>query len=725
MTTTTITKYMLDYALKREYPNPEDKFEETFEYKIKFKGKNSMIIGNPEGMSIEHIIKKSNDSSNIDIEKDNIVVLGNIIGSTFSKNPLLTQDYGEDDSDKLKTYYSNIIKMKSHNNANIEFCNKDNVTFIMGNRELDLIKIKDLVELKSGNYGENTIEKYLQIRNVAEFKIESLKAFYPFWVKYYFKDSYTIPDNFKFIKRFKKIFKSIDAEMLLFTLYYESNINNDALLDELTLLAISYFYNMKTEIEKHRESTESEPSTISTLGEFTTILDKLDYLAFYVFQYFSTKNELYNLIKKADFILQLKVSNSYYLLSHGGITEDMFDKKSSDDNPIPNPISKINDFINSHYDKLTDSSKIKKKDNDKIIELHNKTKEEQAKYYNDLIKSKECKIDITEEIEFKALDDLNTKITDSYHYNLLLLNSLHRKIGAINEQLKPPGLTGGFVGQQKSKWSGFRNDVKDFKNDTIQEIEKYNSYLKNIVEKLLDEGVVDNTNNDDKPSKNLLLILMLAHSFNSRIFKTIYPSANLGNEKFKSKNYSVLINTVFDHRAKHNVPYRHVHQIIANSNNTAQTTEAIYDAIFFGTVIDCYETIVQARHHEKNYLISIDNSAIIKHYSYFDSVTCLYIEPNIKDIFNINQMAIKTQIQKRDLTFIIFQTLENIYKVLNHRIKEQKLTMKAKIKESLTKSTYFGNLICQSMNYYGINKANEIIFSESKIIPIKFRSYKF
>ena len=51
--------------------------------------------------------------------------------------------------------------------------------------------------------------------------------------------------------------------------------------------------------------------------------------------------------------------------------------------------------------------------------------------------------------------------------------------------------------------------------------------------------------------------------------------------------------------------------------------------------------------------------------------------------------------------------------------------MGAKIKESIIKTTGFGNLICPSMNYYGINKGGEIIFSESKIIPINFRSYKF
>ena len=85
-------KDLLAYAFKREYPNPEDKFEETFEYKIKFSGNNSIVIGNPEGMNIEKIIESAN--ININKDKDNIVVLGNIIGSTFSKNPLLTQDFG-------------------------------------------------------------------------------------------------------------------------------------------------------------------------------------------------------------------------------------------------------------------------------------------------------------------------------------------------------------------------------------------------------------------------------------------------------------------------------------------------------------------------------------------------------------------------------------------------------------------------------------------------------
>ena len=69
--------------------------------------------------------------------------------------------------------------------------------------------------------------------------------------------------------------------------------------------------------------------------------------------------------------------------------------------------------------------------------------------------------------------------------------------------------------------------------------------------------------------------------------------------------------------------------------------------------------------------------------------------------------------------------MENIYKVLNHKIKEQKITMGTKIKESKITTTSFGYLICPSMNYYGINKDNDIIFSESKIIPINFRIYTF
>ena len=314
------TKEMLEYALKREYP--DNKLEETdFEYKIKFSGKNSIVIGNPEGMNIEKIIESAN--INIDKDKDNIVVLGNIIGSTFSKNPLLTQDFGTDDKEKLKTYYRNIIEIKSYNDANIKFCNnkdKENVLFIMGNRELDLIKIKDLVKLKTGDYEKGEIDKYADNRNNATFEVESLKAFYPFWVKYYFKDSYTIPNEFKFIKRFKKIFKSIDAEMLLFTLFYELNDKKNKILDILTDLAISYFYKMGTIIEKYKRPSPPESleltgdSELDKFNSLPNILDKLDYLAYFVFNYFSTNNELYELLKKADFIVQLKVSNSHYLL---------------------------------------------------------------------------------------------------------------------------------------------------------------------------------------------------------------------------------------------------------------------------------------------------------------------------------------------------------------------------------------------------------------------------
>ena len=48
---------------------------------------------------------------------DNIIVLGNIIGSTFSKNPIIKIIPGDDDKNKLLIYYSDIIENKSYNDA--------------------------------------------------------------------------------------------------------------------------------------------------------------------------------------------------------------------------------------------------------------------------------------------------------------------------------------------------------------------------------------------------------------------------------------------------------------------------------------------------------------------------------------------------------------------------------------------------------------------------------
>ena len=86
----------------------------------------------------------------------------------------------------------------------------------------------------------------------------------------------------------------------------------------------------------------------------------------------------------------------------------------------------------------------------------------------------------------------------------------------------------------------------------------------------------------------------------------IYESLS-GSDKIKSKDYSVLINTIYDHRVKHNVMFKNVNQVIANSNNTAQTTEAIYDMVFYGTIIDCYETTKD----EGNYIISHRTEVIL------------------------------------------------------------------------------------------------------------------
>jgi len=708
------------YAYNKEYNKKIDledfkKLKNDFDTKIKFAEKNTIIIGNPEGLDIINIINSC--TGEIDSKKDNIVILGNIIDSSFSKNPQLSKDFGNDDVEKLFTYYRNIIEKKSYNDANIKFCNNENVTFIIGNREIDKIKIKDLVEL---DIDYNNIENYISNRETAVFKIVEINSFYPFWVKFYFKDSYKISKDFKFIRRFKKIFKAIDAEMLLFTLYYELNKdvkNSEELLKQLTNLAIVYFYNM----DKYKDAkidTKFKLLGDTEVDKFNSldIIDRLDYLAYYVFKYFytelSNKGNLYNLLKKAEFILTLKVSNKFYLLSHGGITRKMFIEKSEGNKPYC--IEKLESFISINKNILTDFNLISITYKD-IVKLHNTAKKNQIKYY-DSIYGKECNIIDDVEIDF---EEIETNIQNSTKYNLLLYYSLHRNIPEINKLLLEQ--QGGYKSQKQTKvFTGnilhdvLAEDLLDFNSKKQLEIDKYNKYLKKIIE----ETLIKSTDADNKPSNDLMLLLMMAHSFNTKIFNELLNQISLrisDVNSIKSKDCSVIINTIFDHRINHikeHIIFEDVQQIIANSNNTTQPSEAIYDFIFYGTLIDCYETIMK-RGNKHNYIISIDNTSIIKHYSNFDSYSCLIIAPDLKNILNKDFIAVKTLIQTSKYQNIpIYDTLGHIYYILNYKIREKYNKLKYKF-------------ICPRMNYYGIDDNKILVFSDSLIKHVEFHGYNF
>lgn len=704
------------YAYNKEYNEKiektvfEEKLKNDFNTKIKFAEKNTIIIGNPEGLNIKNIINSC--TKEIDLEKDNIVILGNIIDSSFSKNPQLSKDLGNDDVEKLFTYYRNIIEKKSYNDSNIDFCNKENVTFIIGNREIDKIKIKDLVEL---NIEYNTIDDYILNRETVVFKIEDISTFYPFWVKFYFKDSYKISKDFKFIRRFKKIFKAIDAEMLLFTIYYELNKNaknSEELLKELTNLAIIYFYKMKN-YESGKIDTKFKLLGDTEVDKFNSldIIDRLDYLAYCVFKYFykklSNEGNLYKLLNKAEFILTLKVSDKYYLLSHGGITRKMFIEKSKGTKPYC--IEKLESFIKKYKNTLTNISLIRKLDKD-IVKLHNTAKSNQIKYYDSIYGNGECNIINDIEIDF---EEIETNIQTSTHYNLLLYYSLTRNISGINKLLSEQQ-QGGYKSEKQTSYKGLINDLLVFDSKKQIEINQYNKHFKKIIE----DTLIKSTDDDNKPSNDLMLLLMMAHSFNTKIFNELLEQIETRISEvnsIKSKDCSVIINTIFDHRINHikeHVLFENVQQITANSNNTTQPSEAIYDYIFYGTLIDCYETIMTTG-NEHNYIISIDNTSIIKHYSKFDSYSCLIIAPDLKNILNKDFIAVKTLIQTSKYQNIpIYDTLGHIYYILNYKIRNKYNKLKYKF-------------ICPRMNYYGIDDNKILVFSDSKIKHVEFHGYNF
>jgi hypothetical protein len=713
-----VLAYMRDYGTQIEYAELEEKIKNNFEFKIKFDKKKTIVIGNPEGLDIVNIIKKS--GGNIDLDNDNIIVLGNITDSTFSKNPILEKEIGEDDQTKLQSYYKRIIENKSFNSANTEFCTKDNVLFIFGNREIDKIKIKQLVELESDNY--NSIDEYIEKKNKDKynFKIKNINSFYPFWVKYYFTDPYKIPTDYKFLRRFKKIFKAIDAEMLLFTIYYELNEKNAEILDELSKLAISYFYQITELVKPGKVKKPTELTGDDPTRKFINLetLEKLDYLAYFLFKYFyeqlSKEGNLYNLLLKGEFVFTLKVNDKYYIFSHGGIPRIMAKKIS---------VEKLELFTNKNTKILTDDTKIIKMNPSEIIALHNKAKEEQTKYFDTLYdKNATCDTKTDVIINFGQSNsniDINIDINE---YNMLLYHSINKDFKAINKIIKPSKpQVGGYISTKRAdKFLGY--ETYNFYDKPQEELSKYNDYLKQKVNKLLTETVVST---DDTPNNDLILLLCLAHQFNSDMFKNINTGSLQVSEKIKSKDYSVLINTIFDHRKSNNVLYTNVNQIIANSNNTAQTTEATYDSIFYGTIIDCYELhgnllgIPKKLNYKRNLIISVDNSSLIKIHSFFDSLTCLLIEPDLKENFYGKYIAIKTIIENSTGKYEIFNTLQNAYKVLLNKIGRTTYGKK-EIRQTILPSNY----VCPNMNFYGIAN-NEIIFSKSKVDVIKFHGYNF
>jgi hypothetical protein len=140
--------------------------------------KNCRIISDPEGYDINQLL------NNKDIKNGNILILGDLLDSTFIGKPSEEQ-----------------FKTKSYNIRNLDLVNNnENIFIAMGNRDLNKIKLRQLLALKEedkfleksnteeGNIFETIVNKLKQVCSndtnpwVVE-KLTEANGFSPFWNK--------------------------------------------------------------------------------------------------------------------------------------------------------------------------------------------------------------------------------------------------------------------------------------------------------------------------------------------------------------------------------------------------------------------------------------------------------------------------------------------------------------------------------------------------------------
>jgi len=756
-------------------------FADNFANKIKYDGKETRVIGNAEGMSIRELLLR-NVERDINYNDMYYIILGNITDSTFSVMPLLPNVESGKIEDAYKSYYRNVIINKSFNDANINFCNEDNVLFIIGNREIDKIKIHSLSHLNDNsgiakdynnptgdNFNYLTVELYKKIQSF-NFSIKP-NNFYPFWVKYYFTidDKYKIKLEYKFLKQFQKIFKSIDAEMLLFTIPYEIFFKKDEnILEQLANLAFLYFHTLN-----NLNSKSFVPNVNRTKFVELNNYEQLDFLAFFTLGYFrnvlSEGKKLHTLLLKAEFIKEVQIhtnfrtkdgdidekykstTEQYLLFSHGGYfpkmtygkvnalsvnafseehkklnKKDRKDlKKLREERPIV--FENLISFISRYQYLLTNIECIKKTPYQNKYNLLTQTKREQSQYYEkklELNTDDKC-VKITHDTIIPTIDPnkLNIKLMTIEKYNKLLgylYSNNQQEIDKLKHELANPIQAGGYF----EKINDFAKDYLTDKYSLYDQINIYNDYLCAEL-----HNVLDNPITKDTPTTTHLLLILLAHNFNSKIFGELLDPTKMKTTngikieykqdyKIKSKDFSVLINTIYDHRVnaamikqgsnppsddeKYKYQYgKKLHQIIANSNNTAQFSEAIIDSIFYGTIVDCYKTPSKGIINKEdlyNYVISVDNSSFIKYTSNFKSKTMLIFCPNFRYAMGFENIAIYSYIDNMQME-IFTLLLDIIY--------------------------YYYNLLldkspsCKKKNLYGIR--DTIIYSDAKI---EIKEYK-
>ena len=201
------------------------KREDNFDLTKFLKNNDVRVIANPEGFDIAKLISKDGEQNNIQNAK--AIICGNIMDSTNNK--------GNDG----KTF-NEVLKNKSFNLKNlIKIKNNPNIKVILGNRDLNKIKIYNLTELQVSGVGERwqevinfnncnlqpNIDNYLKLVSqlksslttkntyvsIQPWVINGMDKYYPFWFDYFTDKMKGNSYQYPFLGRFIEIFKYIGA----------------------------------------------------------------------------------------------------------------------------------------------------------------------------------------------------------------------------------------------------------------------------------------------------------------------------------------------------------------------------------------------------------------------------------------------------------------------------------------------------------------------------------
>lgn len=280
-----------------------------------------LIISDLEGFSI-------NSSINSSTKYSKLILNGDIIDSTFTSSI----------TDRLDNKSFNIRNIK-------EAESNESIINILGNRDINKIKCKFLCKLNgnnmlienfnNGNINLN-IQTYIDIKtklNTDVWKISNMNAWYTFWNNNVGKGKNwtTVPDysSTPFLSRFYEIFGAdngltnggtMSAQNLLFTIPYEYKILNSITEEENVspIVKQDYYAFIVLAIFKSMLINNNSPHTISYTNNSSDF-----------------KGLLANLYRKSFVCTNLDFNNKLYLISHGGITNNLINNfVSSEDNII-------------------------------------------------------------------------------------------------------------------------------------------------------------------------------------------------------------------------------------------------------------------------------------------------------------------------------------------------------------------------------------------------------